>query len=413
MVHAPIGRWRIAFCAAALSSVLAASVPARAEAPAITFQSLLREMTDRHALARVPEVEYTCRQFSSYDRKSTSPADVSTWFANGDAAKYLREETNSGRREWVMMDAEGPGAVVRIWSANPKGTLRIYLDGAEQPAIESPMTDILGGKWRVAAPLSAERSRGWNLYLPIPYSKHCKITCDNGEFYYQVNYRTYPAGAEVKSFSADDLQAAASDIERAQNTLLAAPSDVASDEAASILKPQFDQGTLEANGVRPITIDTAGKPAAIAQMSIRLKAADQAQARRSTVLTMTFDGERTIWSPVGGFFGADVNVREYQDWYRTVQADGTMTCRWIMPFAKSCTLTLENLQAEPVDYEIVVNLIPWQWDSRSMHFHSTWKQQYPIHAYGGKGTSDFNYVTVQGKGVYVGDSLAVMNPVPE
>ena len=63
MVHAPIGRWRIAFCAAALSSVLAASVPARAEAPAITFQSLLREMTDRHALARVPEVEYTCRQF--------------------------------------------------------------------------------------------------------------------------------------------------------------------------------------------------------------------------------------------------------------------------------------------------------------------------------------------------------------
>ena len=28
-----------------------------------------------------------------------------------------------------MMKAEGPGALVRIWSANPVGTLRIYVDG--------------------------------------------------------------------------------------------------------------------------------------------------------------------------------------------------------------------------------------------------------------------------------------------
>jgi len=74
-----------------------------------------------------------------------------------------------------MMDAAGPGAIVRIWSANPAGTLRIYLDGAEQPVIESPMSEVLGGKlpgW--PRPISGEYSKGWNLYFPIPYARAAK-----------------------------------------------------------------------------------------------------------------------------------------------------------------------------------------------------------------------------------------------
>ena len=375
--------------------------------------SLLNEMTDRAAVARLPAVAYTCKQFSSYDRKSTSADDVATWFANGDAAKYLRVEENGSRREFVMMDADGPGAVVRIWSANPKGTLRIYLDGAAQPVVEAPMTDVLGGKWRVAAPLSAERSRGWNLYLPIPYARHCKITSDKGEFYYQINYRTFAVGASIRSFAAADLDALAAIIEGVQASLLKADAANAGEDAATLLKPQVDQRRLLPGESMRVVVDTSSKPAAISQLSVRIKADDQAQARRSTVMSMTCDGEQTIWAPVGGFFGADVGVVEYHDWYRTVKPDGTMTCRWIMPFRQSCEITLENLNQEAVDVEIAVDLIPWQWDDRSMHFRAAWKQEHEIATVGGNGTRDFNYVSVIGSGVYVGDSLAVMNPVPE
>ena len=87
---------------------------------AITFDSLLREMADRDALARLPQPAYTCRQFSSYERKSVSPDDAKGWFANHDWSHFLREETNGGRKEWVMMDAQGPGCVVRMWSGGPK-----------------------------------------------------------------------------------------------------------------------------------------------------------------------------------------------------------------------------------------------------------------------------------------------------
>ena len=100
-----------------------------------------------------------------------------------------------------MMDAAGPGAVVRIWSANPKGTLRVYLDGAAEPVLEEKMTDLLDGKVEgIPFPIAHTASRGWNSYYPIPYEKSCRITSDEKGFYYQINYRTYPAGTEVTSF---------------------------------------------------------------------------------------------------------------------------------------------------------------------------------------------------------------------
>ena len=50
----------------------------------------------------------------------------------------------------VLAEMDGPGCVVRIWSANPKdaGNIRIYLDGAEKPVIEAPLEALLGGKWK-------------------------------------------------------------------------------------------------------------------------------------------------------------------------------------------------------------------------------------------------------------------------
>jgi alanyl-tRNA synthetase len=62
------------------------------------------------------------------------------------------------------------------------------------------------------------RARGYNLYLPIPYSRRCKITYDRPNFqqsknrddllYYQINYRTYEPGTRVESFSRAGFEAA-------------------------------------------------------------------------------------------------------------------------------------------------------------------------------------------------------------
>src|SRR5690606_26564613 len=82
----------------------------------ITIESLLREMVDRETLARFPQPAYTCRQASSYDRDAVSPDDPKTWFANWDRSQFVRIEEKDGRKEYVMMDQAGPGAIVRIWA---------------------------------------------------------------------------------------------------------------------------------------------------------------------------------------------------------------------------------------------------------------------------------------------------------
>jgi hypothetical protein len=124
----------------------------------------------------------------------------------------------------VLAEMDGPGCLVRIWSANPgdAGNISIYLDGAKEPVIDAPLQALLGGKWQTQTsdgrrwtpfpdPIAHERSRGWNLYFPIAYARHCKVTVDKPDIYYHVDYRAYPKGTEVETFRLDSLTSAAVD----------------------------------------------------------------------------------------------------------------------------------------------------------------------------------------------------------
>lgn len=392
----------------ALTTLLAA--PALAGDP-ITLESLLKEMVDREAITRFPDPAYTCRQFSSYDRASTTPDDPKTWFANGDADKYLRVEevkTNDGRtrKEWVMADMDGPGAVVRIWSANPKGTLRIYLDGDPKPVVEVPMADALGCKWKPSWTLSHEVSRGWNLYLPIPYARRCKITSDENGFYYQVNYRTYAPGTQVETMTPAILDAA-------EPTMIATQAVLESPGFWKDTNRAFRTSPIEPGATHTIFSSDQG-PGAIGNLVIKLEPENLAAALRSTILTAEFDGQQSIWCPLGDFFDQASGPAEALDFYRKAEG-GFMQSLFVMPYAKTARIALTNLGKETIHVgQVVLNYRgePF-WTDRSMHFHATWRAEYPIHAYGARGTMDWNYVEIQGQGVYVGDSLAVMNPVPE
>jgi len=392
-------KWTAIIVLAALASAANASSPG--QDTQVDLGTLLDEMIDRGAIARFPVPAYTCRQFSSYDRASVTPADAADakgWFANGDRGHYLRTEKNGGRDEWVMMDAAGPGAVVRIWSANPQGTLRVYLDGATTPALEAPMTDLLGGTWGVVPPLSAQRARGWNLYLPIPYAQHCKITSDKGEFYYQVNYRTYEPGTRVESFTMERFGEAWDRLDRVQEKLAFADSSY----------PRgWNSVTIGAGEEIEEHYDQAYS-GALREFSIQIQHDDLETALRTTVMRFAFDGEEAVWCPVGDFFNTGAGMNPQSDWYRTVREDGTMCCRWVMPFRESSSFALINLNDSPVVVRYGAHVTNWDWDERSMHFHARWHQQNPIPT---RPMRDWNYVQVEGKGVFVGDNLAVANPV--
>ncbi|UJH92749.1 hypothetical protein LZ575_10055 [Antarcticibacterium sp. 1MA-6-2] len=101
----------------------------------ISYASVVKKLTDLKALAELPEPGEASSMWSSYDRKSKiDPAtgEFKEWEANDDGftPQYIRKE---GEQE-VLAEMEGPGAIVRIWSASPReGKVKIYIDGNEEP----------------------------------------------------------------------------------------------------------------------------------------------------------------------------------------------------------------------------------------------------------------------------------------
>ena len=392
------------------------------QGPRVTTGSLLSEMTDLSALAEYPDPPFTCKQFSSYDRKSVTADDHAGWFANADCGQYLRVEERDGRKEHVMADMDGPGAIVRIWSANPKGTLRIYLDNSETPVIEAPMTELLGGTYAgVPKPIACERSRGWNSYLPIPYAKHCKITSDEGGFYYHVNYRTYPPDTVIKSFTADDLELLSDQITEVAASL-ASPYKCGVETIAWSYEPGLKvlQEHMGANakvqmhgckvqqGKNTVCRTETTNDAAIVGMRVKVDAENVALALRQVVLNISFDGEETVTCPLGDFFGTAPGANAYESLPSGVTADGEMWSHWIMPFDETAEMAFTYNGTQKVMLKWGVVTEDYEWTDRSMHFHAKWRGQFDVPT---RPMIDWNYLTATGQGVFVGAAFHIANPV--
>ncbi len=373
----------------------------------ITVQSVLAEMDNLAALAEFPDPPFTCKQFSSYDRASTTPDDPRTWFANGDRGKYVRTEMRQGEKEFVMMDAEGPGCIVRIWSANAGGVLRIYTDDNETPALEMNMQDAMDGKHEpFLAPFAGVHSRGWNLYFPFPYAKRCKVTTTDGNIYYHINYRTYPQGTDVETFTMAQIKkmkGRLADLGRR----LSAPyaSHLAPSRATAKVFRAFDL----APGASKVVAELKG-PAAVFELQAAASGSNLRYALRYTVLEIAFDGASVpqVRCPLGDFFGSSPDINPYESLPLCVHPSGEMRSKWFMPFARSCKITLINCGRDHVDVEGRVTTVPYRWTERSMHFHAKWRAENhmptrPFH--------DWTLLQCMGKGVFVGCMLSVANPV--
>ncbi|MEO5914287.1 MAG: glycoside hydrolase family 172 protein [Luteolibacter sp.] len=392
------------------SSALAFAVLPLQAAPPVTLESLLAEMTDFESVARWPEPEFTCLQASSYDRRTVAP-DQPGWFANDDHTQYIRTEETAGRRENVMMEDDGPGCIVRLWVTtikNKKGVLRVYLDENPEPALFFPAFDLLAGDLKLGESLaiphpgySATDNGGNTLMLPIPYAKHCKVTWEEqgeGPRYYQINFRKYAAGTNVETFTTASFEAAGPSIQRTNKVLSAPPS---SKLAASFSKST----TIPAGGEVPL--DLPAGPAAVKMMELRLEPNDAA-ALRSLIVLIQFDGKETVWCPASDFFGSGAGLNELKSWYRSVLTNGTMTCRWTMPYAKTGRITLFNAGKHPVKVQLQCQTGSWKWDDRSMYFHSAWHYESNLTT---PPSRDWNFIRLAGRGVYVGDTLSLFNPV--
>ena len=378
----------------------------------VSMQSLLREIVDRKQLVEYPEsIPYKAMQASSYNRASVSP-DQPGWFADSDGVFCIRTEKNrEGETEWVLMEDKGPGVITKIWAVcfyyglddTTGANLKIYLDGEEEPTINCNFFEFVKGESFVKPPLAMETRRAGNSYLPIPYAKSCKVTMDKKVFYNIISYRSYPQGTSVRTFSMDEynqsqilIDSVGHVLERGVYGDLASTKNTEAYSFHKTLRPQEKE-----------TLFIRKKKKAIEQLVFQLDAEDFDQALRSTVLKISFDGEQTVWTPLGDFFNIGVGLKTYQMWERAVQEDGTMICRWIMPYQHIAELEIENMGKQDIQMSVTAKVMPYTWNDRSMYFHSSWRMDDPTPGFP---LFDYNLVNVKGKGIYVGDQFTVLNP---
>lgn len=370
----------------------------------VDLASLLDELLDPGALARLPDPPYRSKQSSSRDPASVSPGEDG-WFANHDAGHYVRFEERDGRREAVMLDASGPGVVVRVWSPNPKGKLRVYVDGADTPILVEDMRALLSGRGPAPAPFAAEHAQGFVLDAPIPFASGCKITCDEpDDVYYHVGYRAYPAGTRVVSVGRAELMDAWREGARRLRTLPAAWTDRPQEASYSFT---LSRTTPEGSMVCTQPESCAG-PRAVSSIDLRVDALDIASALPKLFVRLSFDGVETVACPLGDFFASAPGVNPYESRFTSVRAPGDFHCRWVMPYGRSFEMRVENVgRVDDVHVSGLVQTVPWNFDDRSMYFHASWKPSGPLAT---RPIRDWRHLSIRGRGVLVGDALTVANP---
>lgn len=386
----------------------------------VTMESLLQEMSNRKFLTYFPEQKYKLKQASSYNRETVSIGEDG-WYANGDMSYFVRVENNNNRREFVLFDQEGPGVIVRWWMTFWKaeyGTLRIYLDNDSIPEIEGGPFDVISGQMLAEAPFSQSvpdeaplNERGHNLYVPIPFAKHCKITyeCDSliekddhflPDVFYNICYREYKEGTKVETFSTEALQKAKHSFDQTKRILLA---DFTSDRNAET----FDQEILPGDS---LVFSITEKGVAISYLELDITGRNREQALRSTVLSVAFDGHKTVWAPAGEFFGTGYKMFPHKTWVNATTKEGQMQSSWEMPFQEKCRMSYINYGKDTIWVKGEIGLVNYTWGPNSLYFGACWHEYHHLKTRSDKGWFfDINYVDIKGKGLYVGDQVTLFN----
>ena len=120
----------------------------------------------------------------------------------------------------VLADIAGPAVITHIWltfnearpnwiskagSARPdEVVLRMYWDGAGEPAVEAPLGDFFAAGFGLrrevkSLPVQVESGDGYNCFWRMPFFKRGRITITNesskwlNSFYYHVDYQEVPS----------------------------------------------------------------------------------------------------------------------------------------------------------------------------------------------------------------------------
>lgn len=362
--------------------------------------SVLSELKRFSDIQKLPEyVEgMPVSQFSSYD--TTGKND------DGFSGKYsfIRRNPDSSL---IIFEAKGKGVINRIWTPTPTDDmLDFYFDGHSKADFSIKFSDLFSGKvFPFVQPLCANQIGGYFSYVPIPYSKGCKIIFRGKKMqFYQIQWRALPKNARVKTFnpklSAQEQQLLASLkktwLKEAHTTADFTPQKTEAIPFDATLKPG-----------ETVTLADMNKPGRMA--GLRFGPAKIFEGLNKQVdLRITWDDEQqpAIYVPVADFFGYAFGSISMQSLLIGTEANENYVY-FPMPFDKKAKVELvyrsspQNPQAEPIRIKGQVDFIAQKREPKTEgKFYAFWNKQ--VRAVSGK---PHIFLEGKGRGHYVGTVL--------
>ena len=392
---------------------------------AMKYKEFLQNMVDLQRLANVPLIGEKTSEFSSYNKLSRYSEQLGVyenWSQNWDDGYDAPRDEHGG---YIIAEMQGAGAIVRIWSADPKqGKIKIFIDGKKDPVIDMPFENLFG---KGEPPFNFENlcydaSGGKNCFVPITYHQSCRVVLYDGwGMFYQVNYLSFPNDTLVEPFSLP--------LSAEQMSALQSVNDYLGGNLSTL--PNTYHGVLEQ--VKTITIP-AGESTEIFEVSgsgaivgIHMKINDidrsigpdgvshEWKALSDLCISMRWDKQKTdsVWSTLGGFFGTLTGLNPYASLPLGVLDDGTMYSNWYMPYEDGAIIRISNDGNE--DYKITYTIFnaPLKKETAQnlLRFHAKWYRAKDPVREGNDRWPDATFLSLTGCGRYVGTSLHVYKEI--
>lgn len=301
----------------------------------LTYEALLARLTDMRALSSPAPLERSgcC---SSYDRRShydEAAGRYVDWDANDDGHGVVRTLDDG---TVVAAELKGPGVIWRSWSAMPgQGAIRVYVDG--ERIIDRPFVEYFTHFGADFAPINLpalcpHTSRGYNSFLPVPFTESLRIELAPGwGAYYHFTYTLFPEGTRMPRYDEAFTVRGRRLLAALDRTLYRRGEGSPEAEAyqAFALAPGRETDVFKGEG--------AG---AISCMAFRLDRRAMASSRK-LLLRAYWDGETepSVCAPLCDFYACTPNAGNFRTWVCGKQGD-TLYADWFMPFARGARVTL-------------------------------------------------------------------------
>ena len=356
----------------------------------------ISELSDLGKLAYLRDS--VCTQVSSFDRTGGND--------DGFSGKYSYIRVEDGKQ--VIFDADGPGCIYRIWSAQPNDKkLEFFFDGSDKPGLVfDNWQDMFQDKvFPFLKPFSQHFIGGWCSYIPIPFEKHCKIVTHGQAQFLQITWQKLASADGVNTFSST-----LSDEYRgkwdAAKKLWECASAPWGESLPQGWEKHGDSGLKvpAAKTVALLKMDGAGVIRAI-KTGVEL---DDPTLYRKCVLEVRTDGSKgkpDVWCPIGDLFldgfgwGAGHSLLIHREC-------GVYCSYWPMPFANGIEISITNESDREISVPYSIIVEPMASLPPDMgRFHAWWHRTYPT-----KMGKAFEMLTATGRGHFCGVNHYMQSP---